>query len=435
MQYQVSILSPLEREALIKKAVQSSEKEEEFWDFRNELSNLPVIRISINVPIYRMENFRTFTDQQEFITLDKKSSTFFSKGQENESVQQKQHEILLELAKKGKDGSITPVIDVLRKNRQREPLLITTTGIVVNGNRRLAAMRELFSEGISETASFSHVNVMVLPADATTNEILDTEASLQGKQETKLDYDWIGDAKMIAQQVSIHKSTFTVSQRLNRNEKDIKNAIQALAEADLYLKEWANAVGEYSRIKDDAEQFFKDLPKRLEGKETQLENASRAIAWSLFENRDKLDRRIYDFNPAFGKLASDVLDRFASSVGIATDQKDDDDSDDEFDVNIGTEEGTISYDLLIETLKEKDNAETISALIEACQDAIESDKGQKSGDAALSAISQAHSKLISVDLNRASAATYDRISKQLDGIENLTVKLKSTLDSLSNKRP
>lgn len=431
MPYNISILSPLEREALIKKSVQTPEKHEEFWDFRNTLYKLPVIRIGINVPVYRMENFRTFTDQQEFITLEKKTSTFFSKGQENESVQQKQHELLFELAQKGKEGSITPVIDVLRKSKQRETLLITATGVVVNGNRRLAAMRELFSEGSAETASFSHVNVMVLPSDATSEEIIDTEASLQGKQETKLDYDWIGDAKMIAQQVKIHKSTYNVAQRLNRNEKDIKNAIQALAEADLYLKEWASATGEYSRIKDDAEQFFKDLPKRLEGKDTQLENASRAIAWSLFENRERLDRRIYDFNPAFGKLASDVLERFATSVGIPIDQQEDEQEDDDFAIDIQVEDGTVSYDLLIETLKDKENSETIGALIEACEDALESDKGQKSGDAALRAISQAHSKLTSVDLSRASVATYLSISKQLDGIYSLTAKLKETLKALS----
>jgi len=431
MPYTISILSPLEREALIKKGIQTPEKAEDFWDFRNTKYPLPVIRVSINVPVYRMENFRTFTDQKELITKEKKSADFFSKGQENESVQQVQHAILTELAKKGKDGSITPVIDVLRKNKQQETLLITANGVIVNGNRRLAAMRELFSEGTSETASFSHVNVMVLPADATNEEIIDIEASLQGKPETKLDYDWIGDAKMIAQQVSIHKSYYNVAERLNRSEKDIKNSIQALAEADLYLKEWAHAEGEYSRIKDDAEQFFKDLPKRLEGKDTQLESASRAIAWSLFENREKLDRRIYDFNPAFGKLASDVLDRFANNLGIAIDQGEEDSEEEEFAIDIGTEEGSVSYEAVIETLQDKENDDVINALIEACQDALESEKGQRSGDAALKSISQAHSKLVSVDLSRAGANTYPSILKQLEGITILTAKLTETLKALS----
>jgi len=430
MPYTVTIISPAEREATIKRAISSPLRTEDFYYFRNTTYPLPVIRIKIDIPIYRMENFRTFTDQKEYLIKENLNSDYFQKGQESETVQQIQHKLLSSLARKGKEGSVVPVIDVLRKDKQQEVLLITATGIVVNGNRRLAAMRDLYSENTPETSSFSHVNVMVLPPDATWEEIIDIEASLQGRPETRLDYDWIGDAQLINTQVNIHKSTANVAERLNRTEKEIKNSLQALAEADLYLKEWAKAEGEYSRIKDDAEQFFKDLPKRLEGKDSQLESASRAIAWTLFENRAKLPSRIYDYNAAFGKLAADVLDRFSNNLGIATGQGESNSDDGDFAVDIGTDEDVVTYDGVIDVLQESaDNEDTITALIEAVIDSIETEKGQKSGDAALKAISQAHSKMMSIDLSRANPSTYAAISKQLEAITNISARLK---DSLSN---
>lgn len=434
MSYIVSLVSPLERQALIIRAINASDKKIDFYQFRSSKKELPIIKILIDIPVYRMENFRTFTDQKEYLQDRNSDLTLFEVGQEVESVQQIQHELLAKLANKGKENSLVPVIDVLRKVRQQEPLLITVEGIVVNGNRRLAAMRELFSEDSSEFDSFRYIEVMVLPADTTQEEIKDIEASLQGKPETKLDYDWIGDAQLVSSQVSIHKSFYDVSQRLNRSEKDIKNTLSALAEADLYLKQWANAEGQYSKVKDDAEQFFKDLPKALEGKSSQLVNASRYIAYSLFDNKDKLPTRFYDYNAAFGKLAEDVLDRLAAGLGVSTEKSSDksNSNNDEFTIEIADDETEVYYDEVIEALKAEDNEDTVDILVESVIDAIETQKGQKSGDAALKAVSQAHSKLISVDLTRANQATHSKIKRQLDSIEVMAQKLKETLSRMIN---
>jgi len=429
MAYIVTLLSPAERAAIIKRAVEASTREEDFYDFRSTKIQLRVIRIPINVPIYRMENFRTFTDQKEYLTVENVEEDYFLKGQENESVQQVQHEILVRLARKGKDKSITPVIDVLRKAKQREPLLITADGIMVNGNRRLAALRELSREDTADSTSFEHVELLVLPPDASPEDILDIEASLQGKPETKLDYDWIGDAQLIKAQINIHKSTYNVSQRLNRSEKDIKNTLQALLEADLYLKEWASSEGEYSRVKDDAEQFFKDLPKHLEDKSAQLENVSRVIAWSLFDNRSRLPSRIYDYNAAFGRLAEDVIERFSENIGIQTDKTSTAD-DEDFSIDIDAEENEINYTAVIDALKDRTNEDAIEYLIEASIDAIETAKGQKSGDASLKAVTQANSKLVSVDLSKANPSTYKTIKKQLEAIIAVATRLNESVAEL-----
>jgi len=366
-----------------------------------------------------MQNFRTYTDQTEYISQENLALDFFQAGQEIETVQQVQHEMLAKLAQRGVADSVAIVMDVLKRDKQREPLLVTSTGVVVNGNRRLAAMRELFASSSGEYSDFSHIDLAILPSDATLADILDIEAGLQAKQETKLDYDWVGDAQLMDAMVKQHGQVSDVSKLLNRSDREIRNTISALKEADLYLKEWVGKSSHYSLVRDDAEQLFKDIPKSLEGKNTQLQQASRVIAWTLFENRSKLTDRLYSYNAAFGKLASDVMERVSEKLGIST-EAGINGVDEGFDIDFGANEGEVSYDEIIEQLKDPETkGELVEVLIESAQNAIEVSKGQKSGQASLKAVVQAHSKLMAVDISLAAAETRVPIKKQLEAIENL----------------
>jgi hypothetical protein len=416
MPYTVKLVPRADREALIKKHLASPQGEVDFFDFRSQKTKLKVIRVSIDLPVYRMENFRTYTDQHEYVAKEKLEQDYFLKGQELQSVQQHQHDILKRLSEKG------PIVDVLQKEGQREPILISSTGVVINGNRRLTAMREL---------GVDYVDCMVLPADATADEIVDIEANLQAKPETKLDYDWIGDAQLINRLIHMGRSTKEVADRLNRGENDIKNALQALSEADIYLRDWAAAPGEYSRVRDDAGQLFKDLPKLVAGKDQTLQQGSRVIAWSLFENRDKLGVRIYAFNAAIGKLAADVLERLSEELDVPIVAGADDDDVGGMEIDFG-EENEVDYGPLIERLRDDaTKEEAVDALVEACQSAIDAQAGKNSTKAALKAITQAHSKLASVDVSTAGPETRPGIVKQLESIASLVAKLQQKMTDAS----
>jgi hypothetical protein len=428
MTYQVKIKSPAEREAKIQAGRDASAREEDFYEFRNQRTKLKFIRIDVGLPLYRMENFRTFIDQKEYIARENKPDNYFTGGQENESAQQVQHEILVNLAKQGRAESIAPVFEVLKKERQREPLLITHRGMVVNGNRRLAAMRELLNEDPAAFGEFSHVDCLVLPDDVTPDEIVDIEAGLQAKPETKLDYDWVGDCQLINKLLSMGRTIPQVADRLNRKQNEIKNSLQALTEANTYLKDWAKAPGEYSRVRE-AEQFFKDLPSQLQGKDAQLENASRVIAWNLYDHRDELGERLYAFNVAFGRRAADVLDRLAAELGVPLTRKASEGGDD-FEVALEEDEGSLSYEPVIDILKNPDrHDDTVDMLVDVCRGVIESEKGKKSGSAALKAVSTAHAKLTEVDLTRAGPETYTSLARQLDAVIKKATELKSKLDT------
>jgi len=429
MTYVVSLVSPADREATIRSSLDSSTESVDFYEYKNTKTSLKKIRVGIDLPVYRMSNFRTFSRQGAYLAHHELDESFFEHGQESETAQQVQHEILSELARTGKGDSVKPIIDVLASAGQQEPLLITSGGVVVNGNRRLAAMRELFDESNTGYSGFSHVDCMVLPEDATAEDILDVEANLQGKPETRLDYDWIGDGRLLSALSDRHGDS-RAADLMNRGLKEVKTSIAALTEADLYLREWKRKPGEYDLVVKDGEQFFKDLAQHNSGKDAHLQEASRVIAWMLFDNRSKLDGRLYQYNAAFGKLSEDVLARVSETLQIDPDAPGEvDDSGIEFSFEIDELEDEPTFEAVVEALSDDEAGdEVVDALIDAVQVAIETDKGRKSGEAALKAVAQAQAKLAAVDISRADRSTYEGIRNQLGSISQ---RVETLLEVLS----
>jgi DNA-binding FrmR family transcriptional regulator len=430
MTYKIDLKPRAEREAMIAKRLEASDEfGETIYDFRSGSFTPKAISLPIDVPVYRMENCRTFSAQQTEIAREGLAKDFFEKGQELTTAQQAQHEILAKLAKQGTE-SVTPIISVLEKDGQRETILITSTGVVVNGNRRLAAMRELKTrKDGSVDERFTNIKCAVLPPDVTRDEIDDIEADLQARPQTKLDYDWIGDARLIRRQVGKGRSTKEVADRLRRSKIDIENVLQALDEADLYLSEWVKKPGEYDLLQD-GQQIFGDLPKAIAKKDVNLQNASRAIAWSIYENRDKISGRVYRLNAAFGKLAPNVLEILDERLELPPSENDDPADDDDFAIDIDDDGGSKDYTPIIEALRGEDaDDETITTLIDACETAIELDRGQKNEEAALKALAQVNSKVTGIDISAAGTLTLPAILKQIGSIRKNLDKIESAVNS------
>ena len=428
MTYKIDLKPRAEREAMIAKRLEASDEfGETIYDFRSGTFTPKVISLPIDVPVYRMENCRTFSAQQTGIAREGLAKDFFEKGQELTTAQQAQHEILSKLAKQGTE-SVTPIISVLEKDGQRETILITSTGVVINGNRRLAAMRELKTrKDGSVDKRFTNIKCAVLPPDVTRDEIDDIEADLQARPQTKLDYDWIGDARLIRRQVGKGRSTKEVADRLRRSKQDIENVLQALDEADLYLSEWVEKPGEYDLLQD-GQQIFGDLPKAISKKDVNLQNASRAIAWSIYENRDKISGRVYRLNAAFGKLAPKVLEILEERLELPVNDDGDPADDDDFAIDIDDDGGSKDYTPIIEALRDDDaDDERITTLIDACETAIELDKGQKNEEAALKALAQINSKVTGIDISAAGTATIPAILKQIGSIRKNLDKIETAV--------
>lgn len=433
MNYRVEVTPRSEREVLIEKRTQNTDDfSYVVYDFRGDTVNLPVILLPINLPVYRMDNCRAFSAQQTEIATKGLKKDFFSKGQEQSSTNQEQHNILVKLANEERQ-SIASIVKILDTDGQREPILITNTGVVVNGNRRLAAMRELYQDKDGTVDNrFNYIKCSVLPSDTTRDEIDDIEADLQARPQTKLEYDWIGDAQLVRRQIEKGRSTKDVAARLRRSKPDIENTLQALDEADLYLSEWVGKPGNYELVSSEGQQIFGDIPKNLKNKSPELQNASRAIAWSLFENRKNITGRVYRLNAAFGKLAPTVFELLADQLDFENKPESGDNDEGEFEVDIEVDiepdENTDGYTSIIEFLRnEETKAKAAEALIESCEVAIELDKEQNVEKAALKALTQVNTKLSSVNVNTAGSDTLPAIAKQIETIRGLLVKIESDI--------
>jgi hypothetical protein len=430
MPYKVTVEPARTREEMIAGLVAGSDKTEPFYEYQNRAQELPVIMLPLAVPVYRMANYRTRTAQQAYLRREDKGVDFFRSGEENEAAQQIQHEILVKFAEEGRQGSITPIIDVLKTERQRQPILITSRGIAVNGNRRLAGMRELYNP--DQFREFSHVKCMVLPATITEAEIIEIEVRLQMKQRTELEYEWINECIAIKELRDSGKPLKDLMGMMNKKKSDIEEAIDALTEADLYLSDWLGRPGDYEAI-EDAKQLFYDMGENLKAKSGEAQEIARRIAWTLVDKRRGLKRRVYDFNPMFGKKAEDVASRLAERFAVDVGAEDAPGAEDaeEFDVDLG--DAGPSFRPLINLFDDAGRREEVAAeLIEVCEDIIQIERGKRDGQLPLTLIQQANSKLSEVDLTRAAPDSFAAIEKQLEAVEAHVTRLRAVTERQKN---
>lgn len=429
MGYTVKVEPAHIREATIADLAANSTKTEPFYDYQNRGQDLPVVNVPLGLPIYRMANFRTRTAQQAYARRESKPADYFSAGEENEAAQQRQHEFLVKFAEEGRQGSITPIIDVLKTEKQRQPILITRRGVVVNGNRRLAAMRHLYDEDSSQYREFSTVKCQLLPATATEKEIVEVEVRLQMKQRTELDYDWVNECIAVRELRDSGLTMRELMAMMNKKKVEIEDAINALTEADLYLTEWLNQPYDYEAI-DDAKQLFFDIAENVKSKTGEDQEVSRRIAWLLADRRRSLKRRVYDFKPMFGKKADEVASKLAERFAVELDDSPpvDGGDDDDFDVDLGGASGPTLRPLisLLEDAARRD--EVAAELVDVCEGIIEGERDRRSGQMPLNLVQQANGKLTEVDMTRADAGSLNAIGRQLDAVEANVERLRHYLE-------
>ena len=115
----------------------------------------------------------------------------------------------------------------LKQRRQQEPAIVTAEGVLINGNRRSAALRSLYRDESHLDARY--VSCLVLPEDATAAELVDLEAELQVARDFKQDYSWINEALLIQELYDReHKSFESVAARMHRKVDDVRSLHEKL---------------------------------------------------------------------------------------------------------------------------------------------------------------------------------------------------------------
>ena len=437
MVYKVKVTPKHEREAQIALGSQNPIERSAFHEYQSATQQLPVIRLPIDLPIYRMANGRTRTAQLQYVRSHQLAADFFSAGQENQEAQQAQHDILDRFSRQG-TTSIIPIFTVLGEGRQTEPILITAAGVVVNGNRRLAAMREHYATGEAAYSSFSHINCKILPASVTDKEIKEIEVRLQMQPETRLPYTWVNEALTIKDLMLTNFTPDEIARDMRKQRRDVDVALQALSHAEIYLKDWRKRPEEYD-IVEGADQIFGDMAKLLKDKTGDELEVSRRIAFIIQDNSKELGVRAYAFNFSFGKKSEAVAEALATRLGVDLTAPPTDDGNpptDTLDIDIDDESEGASYKPLIDLLDDPVRRDEVKEeLISVCESIRSAEQDEKRGQAALKAAKDANTKLLEIDIATADPATYPGITAQLDTVITRATKLKDDVANASSKKP
>ena len=416
-----------DRVAIIDQEAKRTKRTEQI-SFRNRMKEIPVVRLEIGLPIYRIKNGRTSVEQQLYINKHNLDESYFEGSEENASVQAAQESILLRLSKDPKAS----IFDVLaHKARQTETLLLTAHGTVLNGNRRLAAMRKLFSDDAEKYQRFSHVDVAILPREAREKDLEILEAELQLAPETRLAYGWIERRLKLRHQVRVLKirRALIKSTYQFRKELDINIELNQLALAEEYLAEYLHKPRAYDQVAN-SEQLFKDLEESLRrsklGRES--EDARRTVGFVLAKEAGSVPGRVYRFKPVFDKEFPRFAEIYAQREGINlphTQQQSPPDQ--EEPQSSGTSDPlqklstpelstpAIDYGELTTKLKDLKNSKDIGrAITDIAEELRDAGKEKSTGMAALKSAQTANTKLQEMDLSKADPATIEAIVAQLD---------------------
>lgn len=153
-----------------------------------------------------------------------------------------------------RDPDFDALLESLREFKQNDPGLVTRDGVLVNGNTRRAALRELGE---------SSIRVGVLPSSCTWDDINRVELSLQLRRDHRRDYSYINRLLAIDEQMGLGRSLSDIA-------REFRTTARA-CEQDMWILATLNDLVERSRAGDaqlrlldfeDHQEKLKELHRR-----------------------------------------------------------------------------------------------------------------------------------------------------------------------------
>ncbi len=306
-----------ERLRLIGELAQAA-KATHFAPLRGRYEAAPVVELPEALLVYRVENGRLIAELEEHARAQGVDLADLRANQETLDVQRLLHGFLAEKAA-AEEGPILQ--EMAEAGQQVEPLLITADGVLINGNRRLAAMRTLLARDPDRYAGFSAIAAAVLPADVTSAEIEASEAALQMAPETKLAYGWVNRRLKLRRQrqdLGLSDAEIARAYRL-KDASQIDAELGELTLAEAYLDLFAKAPGRYSLVAD-AELLFVGLYAQLHRMAPSVAELWTLAGMAMIHGRGSLqgpfDRQFPFADPVPGRLPLVALRRLAEEQGI-----------------------------------------------------------------------------------------------------------------------
>lgn len=214
--------------------------------------------VSLEVMWVRLStlNHRTKSEQMR-VANEQNRPDLFTADPHGPEAQAHQYQILA-----GQEGFEDLKAD-LKKRGQREPAVVTAEGVLINGNRRTAALRSLYKD--DDHGPSQYISCLVLPADASLPEIVDLETELQVAREFKEDYTWVNEALLIEEIFEREdKDWKKVAARMRQREPDVRARFETLQELHqlVALSDGALHLADFV----PNESAFTELAKHVRGK-------------------------------------------------------------------------------------------------------------------------------------------------------------------------
>jgi hypothetical protein len=390
---------PKRREFLKEKAAEKVEKTHPV-PFQGKMQYLPVHEVPLGLPLYRLENGRTTGKQAEYLSAHPEvSKDFFRSDTESAAAQKVQHAILTELARGPKN-----LFKEFEDEPQIEPIILTSRGYVVNGNRRLSTWRDLYESDKSKFNRFQDIQVVILPFvdDKTVDRV---EAALQLKEDLKADYSWTSTALMMREKMErFGYSEDEIVALYTRDKKDLLELLDTLDYADQYL-EAREIPNKYSEVDAKEYAFIQIVRTRKKWKATEAEKEVFEKAAFCLTDEAGEGKRIYSEIPKVADYLDDVITSLSDEFGIETD-------------------GGDRNSVLLKTsefLSEKNNFESARVVIrEAIEAATFAKKDKQKKDNVLALVLKARTFLSEANDSITTDSNKDGIVVNLDEISKLT---------------
>lgn len=302
---------PKRRELLREALEQKSEKTHPV-PFQGEMRYFPIHEIPLGLPLYRLENGRTTGSQAEYLSAHPEvSADFFRADSESASAQKVQHRLLVELARGKKN-----LFKEFESKPQTEPIILTSLGYVVNGNRRLSTWRDLLESNKAKYDRFRNIKVVILPF-VDEKEIDRVEAELQLKEDLKADYSWTSTALMMREKMQRHGySEDDLTILYGKNKKQLVEFFDSLDYAIQYL-ESRDMPSKFSEVDGDKAYAFIQIArtrKKMKSSPAEKELFERA-AFCITDEAGE-GKRIYAEIPKISDYIDEVKDSLAAELDI-----------------------------------------------------------------------------------------------------------------------
>ncbi len=213
-----------ERVNFIRARVGASKKKGLLSAWPREDRDLPVVELEVDWVRLSTLNHRTRAEQRREV-MRSGQQDLFTADPLGEEAQSAQYKILC-----GQSG-FGDLKQNLESRGQQEHAVVTAEGVLINGNRRTAALRSLYHD--EDNLDCRYVRCLVLPADATPTELVLLETELQVAKDFKQDYSWVNQALLIEELYEQSGRSFDkVAALMHRSVKEVREDYEKIQQVN-----------------------------------------------------------------------------------------------------------------------------------------------------------------------------------------------------------